>query len=182
MNVTRRRLLAAGLAGAAGAAVFGAWRAWPDEGFFNPCLGALPPELANHAIVRDAWAGLDAAQVMDMHVHLLGVGDAITSLPHADGVSDAFGKATGFDNADGTLRWPVAQAQRAFFLNAACINAPGIDTAYAARLRTLVESFPAGANINSNAAVGVSKDALDSTIPPQKRGIRYGRQRRCRAN
>jgi predicted TIM-barrel fold metal-dependent hydrolase len=151
MNPHRRRLLAAGLTGLAGVAAFGAWRAWPDEGLFNPCAGALPPELANHGVVRDAWAGLDAAQVVDAHVHLLGVGDAIHSPmpPHVDGLPlhDVFTSNAGFNAAEGTWRWPLAQGQRAFFLNAACVNAPGIDRAYAARLRTLADDFQAGARV-----------------------------------
>ena len=51
MNRNRRRWLAAGLAGIAG---FGAWRLrsfWPQDGFTNPCLGPLPPDLASHPLV-----------------------------------------------------------------------------------------------------------------------------------
>ena len=135
MDSKRRRFLAAGLAGIAGAAALGAWRGWPDEGFFNPCRAPLPPELAQHPLVREAWAGLDATRVWDAHAHLLGVGDAGAALP-SDGA--------GFNDGDGTLRWPIAAAQRAFFLNAACVNAPGIDAAYAARLRAHVDVMPPG--------------------------------------
>ena len=151
MNPHRRRLLATGLTGLAGVAAFGAWRAWPDEGLFNPCAGALPPDLARHGVVRDAWAGLDAAQVIDAHVHLLGVGDAINAPapPHADGLpfENLLTSSAGFNAAEGTWRWPLAQGQRAFFLNAACVSAPGIDRAYAARLKTLADDFPTGARV-----------------------------------
>lgn len=152
MNRSRRRLLATGAATAALAAagVVG-WRAWPDEGLFNPCAGALPPDLANHGVVRDAWAGLDAAQVVDTHVHLLGVGDAIQSPvpPHVDGLpfDHLLNGSAGFNAAEGTWRWPLAQGQRAFFLNAACVNAPGIDRAYAARLKALADDYPPGARV-----------------------------------
>lgn len=151
MNPHRRRLIAAGLTGLAGVAAFGAWRAWPDEGLFNPCAGALPPALANHGVVRDAWAGLDATQVLDTHVHLLGVGDAIQSPtpPHVDGLpfEHILTSSAGFNAAEGTWRWPLSQGQRAFFLNAACVNAPGIDRAYAARLKALADEFPPGARV-----------------------------------
>ena len=138
MNSTRRRLLGAGLAGLA---ALGVWRGWPDEGFLNPCRAPLPPDLAGHRLVREAWDGLDAAKVWDAHAHLLGVGDAAPG--NAPGA--------GFDHAEGTpvwsLRTPVAAAQRAFFLNAACINGPGIDAAYAARLRALADAMPAGCKL-----------------------------------
>lgn len=152
MNRSRRRLLVTGAATAAlAAAGVAGWRAWPDEGLFNACAGALPPELANHGVVRDAWAGLDAAQVVDAHVHLLGVGDAIQSPtpPHVDGLpfENVLKSGADFNAAEGTWRWPLAQGQRAFFLNAACVNAPGIDRAYAARLKTLADDFPPGARV-----------------------------------
>ena len=138
MNFTRRRALAAGFTGIAGVAALGVWRGWPDEGFFNPCRSPLPPGLANHALVREAWEGLDANKVWDAHAHLLGVGDSGNGGVHASGAG------AGFNDAAGTLRWPVAAAQRAFFLNAACVNAPGIDIAYVSRLSALTDAMPAG--------------------------------------
>jgi len=133
MAISRRHFLSAtGLAGL-GAAGLAGWRFWPEQGLLNPCLGPLPPELAAHPLVRDAWAGLDPSQVWDMHVHLLGVGDSGNA---AD---------VGFNEAEGTLFWPLAAAQRYFFLNATCIeSAAGIDQAYVAHLRQMVSAMPAG--------------------------------------
>lgn len=133
MTISRRRFLSAtGLAGLAAAGLAG-WRFWPEQGVLNPCLGPLPPELATHPLVREAWADIDPTRVWDTHVHLLGVGDN----------GDATG--VGFNDAHGTLFWPLAAAQRYFFLNATCIEgAAGIDRAYIAQLRQLVSSMPAG--------------------------------------
>ena len=128
----RRFLLSAGIAGL-GLAGLGVWRMWPEQGVLNPCLGELPPQLAGHPLVREAFAGLDSAQVWDAHVHLLGVGDG----------GDAAGAA--FNDGHGGRRWPLAAAQRWFFLNAACIAAADpVDRAYMAGLRGLVEALPAG--------------------------------------
>ncbi|MSQ50943.1 MAG: amidohydrolase [Betaproteobacteria bacterium] len=141
MNSTRRQVLAASLAGAVGAAALAAWRAFPDEGLLNPCGGPLPPELAGHRLVREAWEGLDATKVWDSHAHLFGAGGV-------DGVGGAAGEAgAGFNSAEGTLMWPIAIAQRAFFLNAACISGQGIDAAYVARLHALAGAMPAGCKL-----------------------------------
>ena len=133
MSFSRRRFLsAAGLAGLAAAGLAG-WRFWPEQGLLNPCLGPLPPELATHPLVRAAWTDLDPAQVWDAHVHLLGVGDN----------GDAGG--VDFNDAEGTLFWPLAVAQRYFFLNATCIEGTaGIDRAYVAHLRQMISAMPDG--------------------------------------
>jgi predicted TIM-barrel fold metal-dependent hydrolase len=127
--ISRRRFLSfATLAGVAG---FAAWRAWPEQGVLNPCLGPLPDELARHPLVREAWAGLDAARIWDAHVHLFGDGG---------NVSDAW-----FNDGRGTWRWPLVAAQRQFFLNATCLEGSAhADAGYAARLDALSKPFPAG--------------------------------------
>ncbi len=139
----RRLLLAAGLAGTGAAALaLTGWRLWPEQGLSNPCLGALPPQLAAHPIVRDAIVGLDHHQVWDAHAHLLGVGD------HAEnaGFNDA-----GFNEHQGTLYWPLAAVQRHFFLDAAClgndVNRGKLDAAYVERLRALSGELPRGQKI-----------------------------------
>ncbi len=130
MDAKRRRWLLAGSAGF-GLAALAAWRLAPADGLFNPCLGPLPAELAGHALVRDAWAGLDPNRVWDMHAHFFADG--------ADG---------GLDDGHGTWRGPLATVQRAFFANAACISgdvAVGtLGDAYLARLDSLLETMPAG--------------------------------------
>ncbi len=128
INFRRRWLVAAG-AGIAGVAV---WRAWPEQGLFNPCLGPLPPDLAGHPLVREAWAGIDPRQAWDAHVHLLGVGDG--SQPPSAGF-----------NGEGGEWWGLFGAvQRKLFLNAACCGHSPVDTAYVARLLALAEAMPPG--------------------------------------
>jgi predicted TIM-barrel fold metal-dependent hydrolase len=138
MNFKRRRLVAAGLAGSgfAGLAGLAAWRWWPEQGVLNPCLGALPPDLANHTLVREAWAGIDPANVWDTHAHLLSTG--------IHGGKNDGDDGGGIDGARGTLAWPLVAAQRYFFRNAACIREDDADPAYITRLRALADAMPAG--------------------------------------
>ena len=88
----------------------------PKGCFFWPGRSPKPPPPPP---VRAAWTDLDPAQVWDAHVHLLGVGD------NGDAAD------VGFNDARGTLSWPLAAAQRYFFLNATCIEGTaGIDRAW----------------------------------------------------
>ena len=101
----------------------------------NPCRAALPPRLANHELVAAAWDGLDAAQVWDMHVHLLGTGDS------ASGVY--------VNPRMASLLHPTLYVRRAFFLNAACVDqAPGkSDRSYVERLHALAAGLHPGAKL-----------------------------------
>ena len=120
----------AGLAAAAAA-----WRYWPEQGFWNPCRAALPRRLANHKLLAAAWEGLDATQVWDSHVHLLGSGDAASGIyvnPQME-----------------SLLNPTLYARRLFFLNAGCVHdAPGsVDRAYVERMHNLVDGMRAGVRL-----------------------------------
>ena len=42
----------------------------------NPCRGELPRHLAGHAVVQQAFDGLDPRALWDVHAHLLGTGDS----------------------------------------------------------------------------------------------------------
>jgi mannonate dehydratase len=126
MNRYRRRWLAAGLAGAVG---YGAWRwrsIWPQDGVTNPCLGPLPPDLARHLLVEQAWAGLDPQRVWDGHVHFF----ASSGAGHADGI------------------WPhwASDMQAAVIANAACTDRAAADFvgAYLGRLLVLLGEMPPG--------------------------------------
>lgn len=137
LNPRRRRLLLGGL-GLAGLAALSAsaLAVRRSPALFNACRAALPPDLADHPLVHAAWAGLDPAQVWDMHTHLVGTGDSgsgVTVNPHMD-----------------SLLYPLQYAQRLFYLNAGCVHeAPvgQVDRAYVERLHNLMAGFPAGAKI-----------------------------------
>jgi len=90
----------------------------------------LPPHLANHELVAAAWDGLNAADVWDMHVHLLGTGDSASGLYVNPRMA--------------SLLHPTLYARRAFFLNAACGES---DRAYVERLHALAEQLRPGAKL-----------------------------------
>ncbi len=127
----RRRYLAGGCAAALAGA--GAWRYWPEQGIANPCLGALPPWLADHELVQAAWHGIDPAQVWDCHTHLVGTGDS----PSGAWINPAMLSPL----------HPVQYAQRLFYLNAACTSSRSVDESYVARLRQLMAGMRPGAKV-----------------------------------
>ena len=102
----------------------------------NPCLGALPPELADHELVTAAWQGLDAGKTWDCHAHLAGTGDSGSGI---------------WTNPALESWWhPLQLAQRNFFLNAACAadgsesQPAGSDRRYVMRLRDLAAAMRPG--------------------------------------
>ncbi len=128
----RHFLQRAGLVGGLGLA---GWSLWPQAGVLNPCRAGLPPELADHALMRQVWAGLDAAKVWDVHAHLIGVGDRDSG-------------AWANPNMD-SLWNPLQYVQKLFYMNAGCVHdTPGlIDASFVARLENLMDGFPPGARI-----------------------------------
>jgi predicted TIM-barrel fold metal-dependent hydrolase len=124
-------------AGAAliGAGSLAAWRYWPEQGFWNPCLARLPRRLANHELVREAWEGIDASRVWDSHAHLIGTGDSGSGIfvnPRTD-----------------SLLNPGQYARRLFFLNAGCVHdaQDSVDRAYVERMRNLVDGMRPGVKL-----------------------------------
>lgn len=110
-------------------------RYWPEHGLVNPCRALLPPELARHELVRAAWNGLEARNVWDCHVHLVGTGDS--------------GSGIHLDPAMESLANPLQYAQRLFYLNAGCAHdTPGhVDQSYLERMRNLVDGLAKGAKL-----------------------------------
>ncbi|MBI3937479.1 MAG: amidohydrolase family protein, partial [Betaproteobacteria bacterium] len=108
---------------------------WPEEGIVNPCRAALPPELAGHDLVREAWHGIDPAQVWDGHVHVAGIGDSGSGIWVNPGMR--------------SLLHPLQYAQRLFYLNAGCVHdAPGrVDASYIERLHDLVDGMQPGVKL-----------------------------------
>jgi predicted TIM-barrel fold metal-dependent hydrolase len=134
--VNRRRFLIGGAAAVAAGAGAAAWRYWPEQGFWNPCLAALPRALAGHPLVRAAWAGIDAAKVWDSHVHLVGTGDSRSGIRVHPGMD--------------SLLDPAQYARRLFFMNAGCVHAApsgSVDRAYVARMRNLVAGMRPGVRL-----------------------------------
>ena len=130
--MNRRQFL--GLAGA-GVLAGAAWHYWPRQGWANPCLTGLPPALAEHELVRAAWAGINASLAWDCHVHLIGIGDA--------------GSGAWANPQFDTPLHPLQYAQKKFYLNAGCVNpaAGHTDASYVERLRGLVAEMRPGAKL-----------------------------------
>lgn len=132
--MNRRGFLGAtGLAAALATAA--AWRYWPEGGFRNPCLARLPPHLADHDLVRSAWAGIDPALFWDAHAHLLGTGDSGSGIrlnPQLESVLN-----------------PLQYVQRLFYLNAGCVHAAQgrADRSYVERMRNLVDGMRPGTRL-----------------------------------
>jgi predicted TIM-barrel fold metal-dependent hydrolase len=134
--VNRRRFLVGGAAAVAGAAGAAAWHYWPEQGFWNPCLAALPRALAGHPLLRAAWAGIDPAKVWDSHVHLVGTGDSRSGIRVHPGMN--------------SLLDPAQYARRLFFMNAGCVHAApsgSVDRAYVARMRNLAAGMRPGVRL-----------------------------------
>jgi mannonate dehydratase len=116
-------------------AAFAAWRYWPEQGFWNPCLARLPRNLAGHELVQRAWEGIDPAQTWDSHSHLIGTGDS--------------GSGIFVNPSNESLLNPGQYARRLFFLNAGCVHdATGsVDLAYVDRMRNLIDGLRPGAKM-----------------------------------
>jgi len=125
--LNRRHLLCCGAAASLFTSLAGPARA----GLLNTCRSGIPDDL--RPLVARCFEGLDAAQLWDVHAHLLGTGDS------GSGCSV---------NAQLSQWWhPVEMLRKRFILNAACVppGAPSVDRAYVERLKALAEDFPPGA-------------------------------------
>ena len=82
--------------------------------------------------MREAWRGIDAANVWDSHSHLVGTGDS--------------GSGIFVNPATDSLLHPGQYARRLFFLNAGCVHdARGsVDRAYVERMRNLIDGLQPG--------------------------------------
>lgn len=104
-----------------------------DEGskFFNPC-GKLSDTLRNHEYTLAGFENLDADDVWDCHVHLLGLGESGGGAWVTPKMQSAW-----------NLR---LYAQYRFYLNAACVDPAlkNVDRDYLVRLRALMADFPIG--------------------------------------
>ena len=113
-----------------------AWQSWPDEGLWNPCEPLpLPKDVANHEMVREAWAGLDPARVWDVHVHLFGLGGE--------------GSRVWVNPAMRSVLHPFEFIHEQFYANAACLVDRGetADSAYITRLTALQSGLAPGVRL-----------------------------------
>jgi mannonate dehydratase len=129
-----KRHLLLGCCAAMGAGLFTGLGLRAAGPWANPCRGALPPDLAEHALLRGAFEGLDATRLVDTHAHLLGTGDS----------------GSGCTVHASLHQWwqPREVIRRKGILNAACIDedtVASVDRAYVERLQALAADFPAGA-------------------------------------
>lgn len=126
-----RRLLLAALG--AGLLDFYASQAWARV--WNPCLSDLPPQLADHPVIRAAWHSIDPSQVWDCHAHIAGSGDSGNGIVTSPEMTSPF--------------HPIQVAQRLFYLNAGCANnAPdSVDENYVERMRNLLKGMPLGVKL-----------------------------------
>ncbi|MCW5632837.1 MAG: hypothetical protein KIT17_05810 [Rubrivivax sp.] len=122
--------------GAAAAGLFGGLALTPRQAraagpWASECRPALPA--GADALLARAFDGLDAAQLWDMHCHLLGTGDSSSGCYLHPSLT------SGFD--------VVERLRRRVILDAACVDggSPSVDRAYVQRLAALAEAFPPGA-------------------------------------
>ncbi|MBF0370169.1 MAG: amidohydrolase family protein [Magnetococcales bacterium] len=126
------------------------------NGVINPCLpGPLPQKLEDHAVVHQAWEGLDPGLVWDCHVHLAGSGGS--------------GSGAWVNPNMKSILHPVQYVGRKVFLNGACVTpGAGEDRAYVDHMLALMADFPAGARLMLLAfdAVYSEKGERDSEASP----------------
>jgi uncharacterized protein len=105
------------------------------DGLFNACRAELPASLAQSALVRSAWQGLEPGNVWDVHCHVFGNGDS--------------GSGLWFNPALTQIWKPQQYLQKLFYLNAGCVHdSPGkVDASVVDRLRNQCDAMPAGVHL-----------------------------------
>lgn len=108
---------------------------WLSPKLLNPCLSGLPDNLAKHPLLAEVWKNLDATQVWDSHVHLIGSGDSNSgdqqNLPWFSPSMDSY-------------LHPILKVQKYFYLNGSCIDNQAIDNSYVTRLLESVDGMRPG--------------------------------------
>jgi len=113
---------------------------WPGIGLNNDCLSGLPEHLKNHPLMKQIWANIDAAQVWDTHVHIVGTGDSDST-----DTNNIQSKNKVWFNPDMDSYWhPILKLQKQFYMNGGCVDSEHVDTSYVARLAEISAEMPAG--------------------------------------
>lgn len=106
---------------------------WDPLGLLNPCANRGDPgHRVDPTLIARAWAGLDARQVLDLHVHVAGEGT---------GPGDPW-----VNPRMRSLANPFSYAHFALMANAACLgdDPSNWSRRYVHRLAALADEFPAG--------------------------------------
>ena len=133
----RQFLFGLGVTGASSLAYAG-YKFWPEQGLVNPCLSGLPDDIKSHPLMQQIWRGINASQVWDSHVHLVGTGDVARHINSAVWVNPAMDSY-----------WhPILKLQKYFYMNGSCATNSNINTSIdksvVQRKIDLVAEMPAG--------------------------------------
>lgn len=107
---------------------------WPEQGITNPCLSGLPESIKNHPLIQKIWTNIDATQVWDSHVHLVGTGDSARQIESAVWVNPAMD----------SYFHPLLKVQKYFYMNGSCATDKNIDKSVVQRKIDMVQEMPAG--------------------------------------
>jgi uncharacterized protein len=138
--MNRRQFLIGSAALGLSATAFAGIRYWPEQGFTNPCLSGLPTDILNNPLMTQIWAGIDATQVWDCHVHLVGTGDSDRAIDSAVWVNPQMD----------SYAHPILKVQKYFYMNGSCATeknvgkSKGIDISVVQRKLDMVQEMPAG--------------------------------------
>jgi len=103
---------------------------WPDDGWHNPCLSGRPQTLQSHPLMQAIWSGIDATQMWDSHMHLVGTGDSSSGI---------------WFNPNMDSYWhPLLKAQKHFYMNGLCADPKRVDDSALERMVHLHTEMPAG--------------------------------------
>lgn len=130
----RQFLFGLGVAGASSLAYAG-YKFWPEQGLTNPCLATLPSNINMHPLMQQVWQGIDASQVWDSHVHLVGTGDSQWNREN---------NAVWFNPNMDSYWHPILKVQKQFYMNGACATDNNIDQSTVARMAQITAEMPAG--------------------------------------
>jgi uncharacterized protein len=133
--MNRRQFLLSAAALAASSTPYAGYKLWPESGLTNPCINGLPDDIQAHPLMQKIWADLNAKNVWDCHVHLVGTGDS----------SAKNDKSAAWFNPNMDSNWhPILKAQKHFYMNGGCVTAGNVDHSYVARLAQITSEMPAG--------------------------------------
>ncbi len=130
----RQFLFGLGVTGAS-SLVYAGYKFWPEQGLINPCLSGLPNDVLENPLMQQIWQDIDAEQVWDSHVHLVGTGDSQLNKEN---------KSVWFNPNMDSYWHPILKIQKKFYLNGTCAADNSIDQSTVQRMVQLTAEMPAG--------------------------------------